>query len=569
MHILIVHPQDAVREMLNWQLSESVQDDRLSIEEARTEIDALRKIRTADNSYAVLITSLDLPPDRKSASDTTQRGLRLVEALAATTSGKAECFVMSPAGVHLGFSLQTRDMSCSFFEDGPEVFEKIVNATKDALSGRKRQPRLSVRFVQEKRSRNWHYWLEGGPESPGLLDEGEFPMPRPQMHSLAKRSARVGTMREWLKELVRIGEELRQLIFQNDDRFRTAFRMAVRNAGGIERTRFSFDVEQKMFSLAVEALVGPKPEVKDFDSPDSYSRSKRAKNATPKNKAGRCNQRTALDDPYAELDAERVPFWMLMAPIYRSLTVTPPQFSSGQTRPPLFEDRTKPINCLIIESDVGGEVQIPGNGAPEKLAELGYIDEECNRLQGQLIELKKQAKSEIAEIKRINLASVPLNQSFKRHLEDTLREREWHLVHYVGHSLYVPPKDRPAGRGLLFLPAPGGRIELLNAGLFANWLGYTQLLFLSGCQTSEENFVFEMATNYVPAVLGYRWRVDDRLATDFAVRFYEGLFRSRSIEQAFLDARKSVRIAHGVKEQIWAAPMLVLLDSCRARPAAA
>jgi hypothetical protein len=72
----------------------------------------------------------------------------------------------------------------------------------------------------------------------------------------------------------------------------------------------------------------------------------------------------------------------------------------------------------------------------------------------------------------------------------------------------------------------------------------------------------------VPAVLGYRWPVEDQMATDFALKFYEGLFRVRSIEQAFVDARNRVWKEHGVNEQIWAAPMLVLLDSHRFHAAA-
>ncbi len=80
--------------------------------------------------------------------------------------------------------------------------------------------------------------------------------------------------------------------------------------------------------------------------------------------------------------------------------------------------------------------------------------------------------------------------------------------------------------------------------------------------------MFEMARNYVPAVLGFRWDIRDDLAADFAAKFYENLFRFRSIESAFVAARNSVRRDHGVKEQVWAAPMLVLLDSRRANTAA-
>jgi hypothetical protein len=471
---------------------------------------------------------------------------------------------MSPTGTQLAFSLQTRGLSCSFFEDSPDIFEKIVSATEDAVKGRKRQPRLSVRFVQEKQSLTWHYWLESG--SRRLLDDGSFPLPRRQMNELAKRSAKLGSMREWLPELASIGEELRQLIFQNNERFQTAFRMALENAGGIEKARFSFDIEQKMFSLAVEALVGPEPQIGHLVAKQPHPKKARRLNSPQTGKGG--NRRTQFLPEIERQEVERLPFWMLKAPIYRSLTVTPALFSLGQARPPLFEDQLMPINCLIIEADVSGRPIVPGFDGLGDLPELSSIDVECERLKSCITAAQRNDRWQVAQVKHLNRASVPPGQSFKRHLEDTLKERDWHLVHFAGHSLYLAAKDGLSGRGLLLLPGPGGEIEMLNAGLFANWLARAQFLFLSGCRTCEENFVFEMAKNYVPAVLGYRWPVEDQMATDFALKFYEGLFRVRSIEQAFVDARNRVWKEHGVNEQIWAAPMLVLLDSHRFHAAA-
>ena len=556
--------------MLACQLDDALNDDLLIIEEARTESEALRRIRDPESSsYAVLITSLDIPRDLRSVSDSSGRGFRLVEALAAKGPGKTKCLIMSPAGTRLGSSLQVKGTYCLFLEEGPEMFEKIVSATRDALAGRKRQPRLSVGFVQDKNSRNWSYWLDGGRELPGVKDHGMFALPLPQMRELAKRSAGLGTMREgWLKELVGIGEELQLLIFQNGNAFEKIFGIAVKTAGGIEKTRFSFDVSQKMFSLAVEALVGPEPEVGGFVRPVRNSRLKKQKKTGLKNKIGKAACR-GRDVPCGqEDDAERVPFWMLKAPIYRSLSVTPPALSLGQSRSLLFEEGRQPVNCLIIEADVTGQVEVPGRSKPVTLSELGNVDTECDWLETQLKDRKNQEEWGIGHVARINLGNVPADKSFRNYLSDMLAEREWHLVHYSGHSLYIPAAEGP-GRGFLFLPGSGRPIEVLDAGLFANWLTQTQFLFLSSCHSSEEGFVFEMARNYVPAVLGFRWDIRDDLAADYAARFYESLFRFRSIESAFVAARNSVRKDHGVKEQVWAAPMLVLLDSRRASAAVA
>jgi hypothetical protein len=256
---------------------------------------------------------------------------------------------------------------------------------------------------------------------------------------------------------------------------------------------------------------------------------------------------------------------MLRTPIYRTLSVSP-SGGTRQSRRPLFEEEGT-FNCLVIEADVAGKVIVPGKGEID-LPELGNIDIECAWLEANLKDRKNQDEWGIANVVRINAASVPNNKSFSKHLEDTLAERKWHLVHYSGHSVYVPALEGPAGRGFLFLPGSERPIEALDAGLFANWLTDTQFLFLSSCHSSEEGFVFEMARNYVPAVLGFRWDIRDDLAADFATKFYQNLFGFRSIESAFVAARGNVRSAHGAQEQIWAAPMLVMLESRRANAAA-
>src|SRR6266852_5382916 len=172
----------------------------------------------------------------------------------------------------------------------------------------------------------------------------------------------------WLQELAEIGEKLRKLIFENGNAFEKVFGIAVRTAGGIEKTRFSFDVSQNMFSLAVEALVGPEPEVAGFSPANRTSRVKKARSGIAKNKNGKGKNGKSRDLPEdREQDVERVPFWMLKAPIYRSLSVTPSPVSLGQSRSLLFEEGRKPINCLLIEADVAGEVGVPGRSEPVHL----------------------------------------------------------------------------------------------------------------------------------------------------------------------------------------------------------
>ena len=95
---------------------------------------------------------------------------------------------------------------------------------------------------------------------------------------------------------------------------------------------------------------------------------------------------------------------------------------------------------------------------------------------------------------------------------------------------------------------------------FAGWIRDAQLVTLSSCHSAEENFAFELVRNFVPAVIGFRWAIEDEIATDFILKcLYPNLFALRSIEKAFQKARAA---AHDIyrKQPIWAAPMLIFKE---------
>jgi hypothetical protein len=84
------------------------------------------------------------------------------------------------------------------------------------------------------------------------------------------------------------------------------------------------------------------------------------------------------------------------------------------------------------------------------------------------------------------------------------------------------------------------------------------LVYLSSCHSSEENFVFELAKQGIPAVIGFRWDLEDKLAQKYTACFYRQLFQHRlKLEQAFLETRKEMHYQH-IDNRIWASPMLIM-----------
>ncbi|NIO06181.1 MAG: hypothetical protein GTN74_16725 [Proteobacteria bacterium] len=81
---------------------------------------------------------------------------------------------------------------------------------------------------------------------------------------------------------------------------------------------------------------------------------------------------------------------------------------------------------------------------------------------------------------------------------------------------------------------------------------------MSSCRSSEEDFVFALASQNIPAIVGFRWDIEDKLAEEYTRFFYDHLVGgNKSLEYAFLESRKRMHEAHK-KNKIWAAPMLVM-----------
>ncbi|MDX8347405.1 CHAT domain-containing protein [Cognatiyoonia sp. IB215446] len=135
---------------------------------------------------------------------------------------------------------------------------------------------------------------------------------------------------------------------------------------------------------------------------------------------------------------------------------------------------------------------------------------------------------------------------FEKQIGDTLRARaqdgnDWHIVHYVGHSVAAQAHSGKSG----FLILPGGKnvapftvnsvlAELPGAG--------TRFLYFSSCQFGSAEVALSTAQWRVPSSIGFRWNVNDKSALIFASYFYHALFCERlAVDEAVRDARRKTK----------------------------
>lgn len=317
--------------------------------------------------------------------------------------------------------------------------------------------------------------------------------------------------RQWQETLRLVGEDLRRELFErrNSD-FRSALARGLGEAGlSLDGTELRFNVQREFYPVALEAVLDP----------DTRN------------------------------------YWMLEAPIYRNLP------EAGQTVAPLFETNydDEPSNCLIIDANAHGEVQGFGESGSESIA-LDYLDsvsQECGDLEDFLNDNRK--KLNLGEIRLLRADDV--NGPYSEYVQAVIKEGVtygrnkggWKLCHYGGHSYY----DAVRECGYIFFQNyHDGAIQKVPLNEFSRWLLRTSFVYLSSCESSSADFVFEMAQHQVPAVLGFRWAISDQLATQHARHFYESLVDDRCLERAFLRTRQKMYCDYE-RERIWAAPILI------------
>ena len=500
---------DAIKGLLEDRLHCDGSD--LIVDWATNEAEAKRRLK--NQKYHLLITHLHILADKNSSPQAEeQRGLILLQAL------KKEDILIPSILVSIthdpAVDCAADDLyRCRVIIEGEKFEDHLIRSCNKKLAEMKgKEERAWIKDKEERKTatvdlfldldnKSWQFFLKGKGSDLQYSADGYLEINSKIMEDLVKRTQNIKFFPypNWEEELREIGLALEKEFFHNNHKFIKHFYTLKAKVGDDKDIKFRFHVEKTAHPIILEALF--------------------------------------QEDENA--------YWMLKSPIYRALRVC------GEVYP-LFEDletRKKEINCLIIESDVPEDGY--ARAINKSLKKLENVSKESAWLEQYLKDHKGQFK--IGKIKRIN--EIPKGVTFRKHLQNTLENDVWHLVHYAGHSHY----DGKKGEGHVFFPGEDF-VDAVDIKEFSKWLrdAKTGFVYLSSCHSSEEAFAFELAQNRIPAIIGFRWDIDDEMATDHTKKFYEHLFKeTRSLEYAFLETRKEMH-DHYQDNRIWAAPVLVL-----------
>lgn len=390
------------------------------------------------------------------------------------------------------YAEQLRKYCRMFLQKCPETGQETRSPDRMPIEVEEKIGTIDLKLDLDRNS--FFYEITGAYQDYGTLE-----IRSDRIWDLIDRSCNIQEITNWEKELRQIGKTLFEEILKNNYKFSSSYHELSGRVGDRDKIRIRFGVEKKIHPVLLEALTE--------DEDDT--------------------------------------FLMLSSPVFRSLSV-PGEYhltfnGPAQTR--------KPVNCLIIESDVSG--MAPGIDPEFNFAKLDHIATEARWLHDFLNDNREAFNIDSVEWIR----SAPDGVSFVDHIRGVLERQRWELVHYAGHSYY----SKNSGKGYLLFPTdtfphPVGLKE------FSKWLRDcgTQLVFLSSCHSSEEDFVFELAANKIPAIIGFRWDIDDDKALGCTRKFYSHLFqKGRTLEYAFLETRRDMHREYP-GNRIWAAPMLIM-----------
>ncbi len=151
-------------------------------------------------------------------------------------------------------------------------------------------------------------------------------------------------------------------------------------------------------------------------------------------------------------------------------------------------------------------------------------------------------------------------------LEESLRDYRPHLLHFVGHGLFVDAEDR----GLLLMEDRHRRKRRVWNPDFAEAVAQNgrdlRGVFLSACQsavTARADGFVDLASYLlgqgIPVVVAMQHSVLNRSAMEFASVFYKGVAEGGPVEEALTEARRHLRRTspNGVD---FATPVLYLAD---------
>ena len=147
-------------------------------------------------------------------------------------------------------------------------------------------------------------------------------------------------------------------------------------------------------------------------------------------------------------------------------------------------------------------------------------------------------------------------------LLNKLAEREYHVIHYMGHGDF----NADAG-GMLLLEREDGSPDRVTGDVFAMSLADQplRLVFLNACKTGTTSVrsgvhpfagvATALIRERVPAVVAMQFPISDQAAIAFAQTFYQRIAQGFPVDAAVAEGRK---VLYSSKQAEWATPVLYL-----------
>jgi len=170
------------------------------------------------------------------------------------------------------------------------------------------------------------------------------------------------------------------------------------------------------------------------------------------------------------------------------------------------------------------------NDRDDSLRYLRNLPDEARRLREVLEPAEKAGLCEV--VVRTNCTAGDIFKVF----QDPQYRNRIAIFHYGGH----------ANGYQLLLESASGQAVAANAGGFAAFLAQQQgmqLVFLNGCSTREQTQ--DLLDANIPSVISTSRSIDDKVATDFAFHFYQGLAGGATIQTAYKEAEAVLKTSKG------------------------
>jgi hypothetical protein len=145
-----------------------------------------------------------------------------------------------------------------------------------------------------------------------------------------------------------------------------------------------------------------------------------------------------------------------------------------------------------------------------------------------------------------------------------LLEREWHVLHFIGHGTY----DTATDEGMLAFVGADGRPDLVPANALADLLDEAEptprLVMLNSCQSGAtggsdlfSGTAAALAHSGIHAVAAMQFSISDGAAIAFARGFYTALAHGRDVDEAVRSGRIGI-LGTGRGTLEWVTPVLYL-----------